>query len=320
MNAAALLLPFVVALPPGATAPPPGALPPTARISMLDRDLGLALVRLPKRGLGPALRRLRAAPGVRYVERDAPIHLSGEGCGAVSSEDAKADPAWRSAIHLSTRSAAGIVIGMADSGVDDDRLAPRQPPLLHLSSGGQACAARPDRARHRRRQHPDREPARRARRGPRAGRDTAVGAHRQIGRLQPDSARAWPPGGIRLAAAAWRAGRERLGDGQVRRARSSNPCAHCSSRVRWSWPQSATRVREPKPQVPGLATGSARRRRACRRAPPPRSAKGSTRGTVSRSRRADARDQGDRLERRGHLADLRDGQSPPTARRSRRRS
>jgi hypothetical protein len=136
VNAAALLLPFVAALPPGATAPPPGSLPPAARISVLDRDLGLALVRLPKRGLGPALRRLRAAPGVRYVERDAPIDLSGEGCGAVSSQDAKADPAWRSAIHLSTRSAAGMVIGMADSGIDDDRLAPREPPLLHLSSGG----------------------------------------------------------------------------------------------------------------------------------------------------------------------------------------
>jgi Subtilase family len=138
VNAAALLLPFVVALPPGATAPPPGSLPHAARVSALDRDLGLALVRLPKRGLAPALRRLRAGPGVRYVERDAPIELSGEGCGAVSSQDAKADPAWHSAIHLSTRSAAGMVIGMADSGIDDDRLAPRQPPLLHLSSGGKA--------------------------------------------------------------------------------------------------------------------------------------------------------------------------------------
>jgi subtilisin family serine protease len=48
------------------------------------------------------------------------------------------DPGWRRAIHLAKRSAAGIVIGMADSGVDDDRLAPRQAPTLHLSAGGKA--------------------------------------------------------------------------------------------------------------------------------------------------------------------------------------
>ncbi len=94
MNAAALLLPFVVALPHGATAPPPGALPATARVTTLDRELGLALVRLPKRGLAPALRRLRAAPGVRYVERDAPVQLAAEGCGDLQ-EDIKPDPGWR---------------------------------------------------------------------------------------------------------------------------------------------------------------------------------------------------------------------------------
>jgi len=136
VNAAALLLPFVVALPPGATAPPPGALPAAARVTTVDRQLGLALVRLPKRGVGPALRRLRAAPGVRYVERDAPITLAGEGCEPLGEDPVKANPGWRNAIHLSTRSAAGIVIGLADSGIDDDRLAPRQAPLLHLSAGG----------------------------------------------------------------------------------------------------------------------------------------------------------------------------------------
>jgi hypothetical protein len=136
VNAAALLLPFVVALPHGATAPPPGALPAAARVTTLDRELGLALVRLPKRGLAPALGRLRAAPGVRYVERDAPVELAGEGCDTVGEKQQKAHPDWRKAIHLSKRSAAGIVIGMADSGIDDDRLAPLQPPLLHLSAGG----------------------------------------------------------------------------------------------------------------------------------------------------------------------------------------
>ena len=75
MNIAALLVPFIVALPPGAAAPPPGALPAAAHVRVLDRQLGLALVELPRRGLAPALRRLRAAPGVRYVERDAPLAL-----------------------------------------------------------------------------------------------------------------------------------------------------------------------------------------------------------------------------------------------------
>ena len=136
MNLAALLLPFVVALPPGASAPPPGALPAGAQVSSLDRELGLALVRLPKRGAAPALRRLRAAPGVRYVERDAPVGLAGEGCAEVGP-DAVKPFGWRKAIHLSQRSAAGMVIGIADSGVDDDRLAARQAPHLTLSAGGQ---------------------------------------------------------------------------------------------------------------------------------------------------------------------------------------
>ena len=137
MNAAALLLPFVVALPPGASAPPPGALPAAARVTTLDRDLGLVLVRLPKRGVAPALRRLRSAPGVRYVERDAPLGLAAEGCDKLA-DSKEVDPGWRTAIHLAKRSAAGIVIGIADSGVDDDRLAPRQAPLLHLSAGGKS--------------------------------------------------------------------------------------------------------------------------------------------------------------------------------------
>jgi subtilisin family serine protease len=138
VNLAALLLPFVVALPPGAAAPPPGALPAGAHVSTLDRELGLALVRLPARGVAPALRRLRAAPGVRYVERDASLELAavGDGCSPVGREDEKPYPGWRAAIHLSQRSAAGMVIGIADSGVDDDRLAPRQAPLLSLAAGG----------------------------------------------------------------------------------------------------------------------------------------------------------------------------------------
>ena len=72
---------------------------------------------------------------MRYVERDAPVGLAGEGCGTVGPDEVKPF-AWRTAIHLSQRSAAGMIIGIADSGVDDDRLAARQAPLLTLSAGG----------------------------------------------------------------------------------------------------------------------------------------------------------------------------------------
>ncbi len=136
MNLASLLVPFIVALPPGAVAPPPGAVPRAAKITVLDRELGLVGVRLPRRGTAAALRRLRAAPGVRYVERDRPIALAGEGCATVGRDVQTKDPNWRSAIHLTTRSAAGMLIGVADSGVDDDRLAPRQAPLLVRALGG----------------------------------------------------------------------------------------------------------------------------------------------------------------------------------------
>jgi Subtilase family len=138
VNVAALLLPFVVALPPGAAAPPPGAVPRAAQVTVLDRELGLVAVRLPKRGLALSLRRLRAAPGVRYVERDAPITFAdiNEGCGGVGSDAPKPFPGWRTAIHLTRRSAAGVLVGIADSGVDDDRLAPMQSPLLKLAAGG----------------------------------------------------------------------------------------------------------------------------------------------------------------------------------------
>ena len=105
-------------------------------ITVLDRELGLVAVRLPKRGVAASLRRLRAAPGVRYVERDAPVSLAGEGCDIVGRDNSPKDPNWRAAIHLSTRSAAGMLIGIADSGVDDDRLAPRQAPALYLALGG----------------------------------------------------------------------------------------------------------------------------------------------------------------------------------------
>ncbi len=74
VNAAALLLPFVVALPPGAVAPPPGALPPAAHVtSARPRARARRACACPGAAWPPSLRRLRAAPGVRYVERDAPV-------------------------------------------------------------------------------------------------------------------------------------------------------------------------------------------------------------------------------------------------------
>lgn len=137
MNVAALLMPFVVALPPGAIAPPPGAVPRAAQITVLDRELGFVAIRLPKRGVAASLRRLRAAPGVRFVEADAPLKLAADGDNCVlSSEKQTLDQNWRDTIHLSRRSAAGMLIGIADSGVDDDRLAPRQPPLTFVGAGG----------------------------------------------------------------------------------------------------------------------------------------------------------------------------------------
>jgi Subtilase family len=136
VNLAGLLLPFVVALPPGAVAPPPGAVPAAAQITVLDRELGLVSVRLPRSGAAAALRRLRAAPGVRYAERSTPVSPAAEGCQVVGVETVKPYPGWRTAIHLSRRSAAGMLIGVADSGIDDDRLAPRQAPLMYRGAGG----------------------------------------------------------------------------------------------------------------------------------------------------------------------------------------
>ena len=79
-----------MALPPGAVGAAAGrACRARAQITVLDRELGLVAVRLPKRGVAASLRRLRAAPGVRYVERDAPVALASEGCGGVGADDAQ---------------------------------------------------------------------------------------------------------------------------------------------------------------------------------------------------------------------------------------
>ena len=285
-----VLLPFVVALPPGAVAPPPGAVPRAAQVTVLDRELGLVAVRLPKRGVAASLRRLRAAPGVRYVERDVPVDArAGEGCERVGADAQKADPGWRSAIHLTQRSAAGMVVGIADSGVDDDRLAPLQAPPLKLSAGGSQrpqdplghgtavasllVANRPDVGRRR----------------PRPGRDAAVRAHRQAAVVRGLRARAGHDRGVRLAAQAGRAGRQRLGDGAASRARSSTRCGRSSSRARSSSRPSATagasRRATPSPPRSPACSASVRSRRAPRRRSG-RTRRAARRSTSWRRRRA----------------------------------
>ena len=257
VNAAALLLPFVVALPHGATAPPPGALPATARVTTLDRELGLALVRLPKHGLAPALRRLRAAPGVRYVERDAPVQLAAEGCG----DRRQAKPQKPRSRLAQERSISASARPRESSSAWPTRASttiasrPSSRRCLHLSAGGTVSPHDPDRARHGGGQHPGREPPRRGRRGPRAGRDAAVGANRQVEGAATRT---------RSSTASWRrsagcAGMARRSSTSRRRPshrlRSSNRCAHCSSRVRWSWPRSATSGTEPSPRFPASQPG-----------------------------------------------------------------
>ena len=297
VNAAALLLPFVVALPHGATAPPPGALPATARVTTLDRELGLALVRMPKRGLAPALRRLRAAPGVRYVERDAPVQLAAEGCGTLRGPDEKPDPelAREDPPQLSARP-------RESSSAWPTRASTT---IAWLPYSHRSCISRPAVT------VSPHDPI---------GHGTAVASILVANRpdvgvvgLVPDATllsarivrseacnantlRARSPGRVRLAAPEWRAGRERVRDGQAIDCARSNRCGHCSSRVRWSWPQSATSGTEPKPQVPGLAAGRARRRRArSRLLDTGREGVDARHGR--RSRRAGEGDQSHRIER-----------------------
>ena len=310
MNAAALLLPFVVALPHGATAPPPGALPATARVTTLDRELGLALVRMPKRGLAPALRRLRAAPGVRYVERDAPVAARRRGLRRPRTGRRKA----RSRL-AQERSTSASARPRESSSAWPTRASTT---IAWRPCSHRSCISRPavsvsphdpDRARHGGRQHPGREPPRRRRRRPRAGRDAAVGANRQVRSVQRDHA---------SSTASWRrsagcAGMARRSSTSRRRPshrlRSSNRCGHCSSRVRWSWPQSATTGTEPSPRFPAsqpgvlgvgelaaglLDPGLRRSRRAARSSISSRRRRGS-----GSSRRARA------------VEDLRDARSPP---------
>ena len=145
---------------------------------------------------------------------------------------------------------------MADSGIDDDRLAPVQPPLLHLSAGGTVSPHDP------------------------IGHGTAVASILVANRsdvgvvgLVPDatllSARIVRSEAVQRdtkpsSTPSWThsagcAGMARRSSTCLRRPsqplRSWNRCGHCSSRVLWSLPQSATPVSEPSPRFPASQPG-----------------------------------------------------------------
>jgi subtilisin family serine protease len=121
--AATALVTALVGLPAGSTAPPPGTLVPGAKVQVLDRQLGIVAVDLPRLGSRRALVRLRMAPGVRYATVPTAAGGLAAGCGPKNPVGAGTNPtSWRSTIHLTSHSAAGFTVGIADSGADVSRL------------------------------------------------------------------------------------------------------------------------------------------------------------------------------------------------------
>jgi subtilisin family serine protease len=122
--AATAIVTALVGLPAGATAPPPGSIPHGAQVQVLDRQLGIVSVELPRAGSAAALARLRAGPGVRYVT--IPAAASGglaSGCTFQTPAAGGLHPgAWRKTIALTTHSAAGFTVGIPDTGADLGRL------------------------------------------------------------------------------------------------------------------------------------------------------------------------------------------------------
>ena len=124
--AAAAIVTAMVGLPAGTTTLPPGAVPPSAHVQVLDPQLGIVAVELPRKGSARALARLRAAPGVREV--DIPHAAGGLAAGCTfdtPSEPAtssKASTQWQKAIALSGHNAAGFTVGIPDTGADLGRL------------------------------------------------------------------------------------------------------------------------------------------------------------------------------------------------------
>ncbi len=121
--AATAIVTALVGLPGGTTAPPPGSLVPGAHVRVLDRQLGIVAVELPRAGSRRALVRLRREPGVRYATVPAPEGGLASFCGVTPPLAPGTNPkSWRSTIHLSRHSAAGFTVGIADSGADVSRL------------------------------------------------------------------------------------------------------------------------------------------------------------------------------------------------------
>jgi subtilisin family serine protease len=93
---------------------------------VLDRQLGIVAVQLPRRGSAKTLARLRAAPGVREVD----IPQAAGGLAAGCTYDTPSGPAtssktsteWQRTIALSGHNAAGFTVGIPDTGVDLSRL------------------------------------------------------------------------------------------------------------------------------------------------------------------------------------------------------
>jgi subtilisin family serine protease len=121
--AATALVTALVGLPGGTTAPPPGSLVPGAHVRVLDRQLGIVAIALPRAGSRRALARLRREPGVRYATVPAPGGGLASICGVTPPVAPGTNPkTWRSTIHLASHSAAGFTVGIADSGADVSRL------------------------------------------------------------------------------------------------------------------------------------------------------------------------------------------------------
>ena len=121
--AATALVTALVGLPGGTAAPPPGSLVPGAHVQVLDRQLGIVAVELPRAGSRRALARLRKAPGVRYATVPGSAGGLASFCGGVIPVTPGVNSkTWRTTIHLSPHSAAGFTVGIADSGADVSRL------------------------------------------------------------------------------------------------------------------------------------------------------------------------------------------------------
>jgi subtilisin family serine protease len=124
--AAAALVTALVGLPAGTTAPPPGSVPHAAHVQVLDRQLGIVSISLPRASARRSLARLRAAPGVRYATVPALSSAGGLASSCTTFDFQKtigaASTAWRSTIHLKTHSASGFTVGIADTGADLSRL------------------------------------------------------------------------------------------------------------------------------------------------------------------------------------------------------